>query len=249
MLAVLAASSAALAETAALTFTTSDNTLQSINSSVDGLVVTTPTLTTVPRSDVGGDSSTSNNLSTLGNGYVPSGLTSSALLTPNANLQAANGFSQTPGSWTLAFTLSNTTGADIAINGITLSAFGFNGSNQAQQAARNVQFSLTFGATQFTCSGADDNGDFVLAGNGATGNEVRPAAITDFDFAANDGFTLASGESVLITLETTHPTVGQGGTFAGLSGMALTYSSVPEPATATLSLLALAGLAARRRRK
>ena len=33
------------------------------------------------------------------------------------------------------------------------------------------------------------------------------------------------------------------------SGVAITYNVIPEPATATLSLLALAGLAARRRRK
>ena len=49
-------------------------------------------------------------------------------------------------------------------------------------------------------------------------------------------------------LESTSLTMAQGGT-AKNGWQTLSYVVVPEPTTATLSLLALAGLAARRRRK
>ena len=68
---------------------------------------------------------------------------------------------------------------------------------------------------------------------------------------ANEGYTydvstIYVGEGASLTLTLTGDTVA--GRRTPLNGLKMTYT-VPEPATATLSLLALAGLATRRRRK
>lgn len=59
--------------------------------------------------------------------------------------------------------------------------------------------------------------------------------------------------STLFVVWTANPATETGNAGAGqtvtISNIALSYTAVPEPTTATLSLLALAGLAARRRRK
>ena len=70
--------------------------------------------------------------------------------------------------------------------------------------------------------------------------------------------TMTKGNSTVATLEIadglTASNITLGSNITGISGLSMTTTpapsdSVPEPTTATLSLLALAGLAARRRRK
>ncbi len=72
-------------------------------------------------------------------------------------------------------------------------------------------------------------------------------------------WTLAAGESISFDVTAANSTLFSctRGTYAGIKQLtfngsvasASTGDAIPEPATATLSLLALAGLAARRRRK
>lgn len=58
--------------------------------------------------------------------------------------------------------------------------------------------------------------------------------------------TLSSQESVSLSLKVSHAV--DFNTYIGLTDGAVTYSVVPEPATASLSLLGLAALMIRRRR-
>ena len=66
------------------------------------------------------------------------------------------------------------------------------------------------------------------------------------DISLGDNYiTLTAGASRDLALVVSK--VSGNGSFVGLTGAS--FAVIPEPATATLSLLALAGLAARRRRK
>ena len=134
--------------------------------------------------------------------------------------------------WTLDFTLQNN-----SIYGLTLTGFSFDmfsttatGGNHSA-GLQDTKVSLSFGESVF------GEGSAVLGGGSATGT----AEITG-------AYLLDAGESVDLTMKVqrTHSTAATG--FASVSAGTMTYV-IPEPATATLSLLALCGLAARRRRK
>lgn len=114
----------------------------------------------------------------------------------------------------------------------------------ASRAQHTAGFSITgLAADSITLSYAGLNGNGFTA---ASGNSVNYSA----DLAGNWS---PNTESVMIykvtgVLESTSLTMAQGGTVKN-GWQTLSYVVVPEPTTATLSLLALAGLAARRRRK
>ena len=96
-------------------------------------------------------------------------------------------------------------------------------------------FTLTYGDK----SVSTDN--YTIKGNGTAnpGNGVVTFNLeTDIELAVN--------ESIAISFDVVKGTSNPG-CFLGLKS--ISAAMVPEPATATLSLLALAGLAARRRRK
>lgn len=151
--------------------------------------------------------------------------------TPSVNMNA--------GSWTASFTLTNTSSEAITLSSVTFDAFIFNG-----------------GGNQHTTDTVTREVKFTLSGALVGETTVNYTTPWNTDADANITFAtpveLAAGAAYNVTLK-----VENGGTnpgsFVGLKGATFTSvpvtDPVPEPTTATLSLLALAGLAARRRRK
>lgn len=80
----------------------------------------------------------------------------------------------------------------------------------------------------------------TVAGSSA---EAKNFSVTLSDF---DGFTWTENSKIIAVMA--GPAFTPAGNIYSVSGMGVKASIVPEPATATLSLLALAGLAARRKR-
>jgi len=167
-------------------------------------------------------------------------------LRPNLNMNTGD-------SWTLSFSLENKTNGTITLNSVNFDSFIFNGSgvqHENDTQTRQAQFTLTdvssnvLGTTDVT---------FCLPNSAPEGETSNAIWNTDQDanITLSSAVELAAGESIQFKL-----TVGKGdlvnpGAYVGLKGVTFTGETtlVPEPTTATLSLLALAGLAARRRRK
>lgn len=172
-------------------------------------------------------------------------------LRPNTNVDSQNT------TWTLTFSLTNNTGSGFVIDTIAINAFSFTGDGAAQNNNRNFLFTVNAGGTTIA-----SEKNLYIVGSDQGGNSTGTLTLN-----LADSLTIASGESMEFSV-----TVNQGtqvsqangggtgrGSFVGMSGMSFSGEivapvtpdtpAVPEPATATLSLLALAGLAARRRRK
>ncbi|MBQ3526147.1 MAG: hypothetical protein IJA63_07720 [Akkermansia sp.] len=120
--------------------------------------------------------------------------------------------------------------------------FLFNGGGNAQNAdtyARPITLTLaTEGTTLVTQE--------VATAGGTTAWESKP--VLSLVNGQGDWYVMEAGDSIDLTLTVTNAQTGTPlrGTFVGMTGASVV---VPEPATATLSLPALAGLAVRRRRK
>lgn len=153
-------------------------------------------------------------------------------LRPNSNVD-----SEATNSWTLEFTLYNKVDADLTINSITLSAFSFNSGGNVQANNRNFLFTITAGETEIA---TDKN--LYIAGDSSNG-----ASLT---LDLENAITIAAKGSLDLKIMVEKGAEGNNGTGSYVGLNTVTFSgTVPEPTTATLSLLALAGLAARRRRK
>lgn len=145
----------------------------------------------------------------------------------------------TEGSWTLTLTIKNEGEQSLQISALTLSAFTFSGQGDFNNGVQDITFTVaksetTIGSTDVAFpSGGANNGDSPTLGD--YGVTLTP-------------FTIEQGKNAIITI-TASEKVDRNGTFVGLQGISFTTNVVPEPTTATLSLLALAGLAARRRRR
>ena len=140
--------------------------------------------------------------------------------------------------------------------------------------ARNVKFAVNangslefYGSSNiFTASGATTATSSVNSAAGMVTTDATPITLS---FVANEkageiiggtltatagdvNFSVAVSEAVTLTKTTDGIRIWSNGgkeQFTQLSLSSLSNNVIPEPTTATLSLLALAGLAARRRRK
>ncbi|MBQ8480630.1 MAG: PEP-CTERM sorting domain-containing protein [Akkermansia sp.] len=148
-------------------------------------------------------------------------------------------------SWTLNFSIGNNSGRDFVIDSIDIDAFTYTGGGGAQNNNRNFLFTVTAGETKITTK---EN----LFIKGSEQNGTSEGTLT---LNLDESLTIAADSTLKFTI-----TVNQGaqvsyadgggearGSFVGIE--TVRFNAVPEPTTATLSLLALAGLAARRRRR
>lgn len=148
--------------------------------------------------------------------------------TPDVNV--GNG-----GTWTLSFTATNESSEAITLTGMNLGLFSFNagGATQGNDTKRTITLTLS----------GDLTGVKQHETVGASTGSLGTVALT-----LDNAVEISAGKS--ITFDLTVSRVTEMGTFVGLNSATVkTMQLVPEPTTATLSLLALAGLAARRRRK
>ncbi len=154
-------------------------------------------------------------------------------LTPEADVGSGN-------SWSMSFSIVNYSAEKLTLGGMTLDAFAYGADGAAlgsDALPREVAFTLT---------GAAEVGGVTHAFT----NQGAEMPVYNWDSNPTLTFTsplvIEAGDDALFELtisEANAPT----GSFIGLSG--ITLHTIPEPATATLSLLALCGLAACRRRK
>ncbi|MBQ9095088.1 MAG: PEP-CTERM sorting domain-containing protein [Akkermansia sp.] len=170
------------------------------------------------------------------------------------------------GTWTLTFTIKNDSSTAVAFDEINLGVFLFNsdGNKQGSDVTRSIDFTLT-AADDTTTYTLLPQVNYVLKGNDAndtlaTTVKIGSTAIAAADQVANgvnvnlsSPFEMEASKSYTFNLTVTKDTDMTGewakGTFVGLNSITFSADPIPEPTTATLSLLALAGLAARRRRR
>ena len=169
-------------------------------------------------------------------GTAPDNITvdETSAYTPNINIGTA------AGTWTLTFTLNNQTDQDIIIDTLDFDVFFFNGGGNRQEndnKDRTVSFTLALvDGTGTTTIGTVTSPGYVVGQYWNASLDITENYVLSAEGSVTFALTAADANN-----ETTN------GTFVGVSRMGLT--TIPEPATATLSLLALAGLAVRRRRK
>ena len=161
---------------------------------------------------------------------------------PNANV--GNG-----GTYTITFKLTNTSDDVIVLDQITFESFAYNSGGSLQEHNDNVNRNVIFTLN----GGIDGKSAVVYTANGLTNKAENSDAVITFA-----PIELTQNAHIEFSLNVTEGN-GCEGTFVGLKGATFSGEivapvipdtpAVPEPATATLSLLALAGLAVRRRRK
>ena len=176
---------------------------------------------------------------TYGNGTDGVGNASPSSIRPNVNI--GNG-----GSYTLSFILTNTSQVDINLTSLSVNTFTYGSAgNFHVNVDRPITLTLSGGLV-----GSSDK--TINSPNSANTDNTIPILLT-----LNETVLIKGGKELSFNLTITEN--NSAGTFVGLKGAIFSGETVapvipdtpavPEPATATLSLLALAGLAARRRRK
>lgn len=148
---------------------------------------------------------------------------------PDAQLRDGVGTQELPDSWTMNFTVTNNTDAVITLTQFTFDTYSYFGGGKDRDSA--VQVTLTLG--QVTTE------RFDLGYKGDTAEAV-------LNLTGADAITIGAKQTVSLALIMNGSDPNN--TYTGIKSGSVTYSVVPEPTTASLSLLALAGLAARRRR-
>lgn len=139
--------------------------------------------------------------------------------------------------WIVSTTITNESNTSITLGTLAAEVFACNSEGSNQNYLRTVVVDLAIG------NESKIGNELTLASGGSKGGVT---------FKLDNEITLQKGDHVDISVKVYRPDDKIDGydshTYAGLHKISLTYS-VPEPTTATLSLLALAGLAARRRRR
>ena len=165
----------------------------------------------------------------------PGSLNTSAIR-PNANVCA-----ETSSPYTLNFTITNVSEELLDIRAITFNAFLYNKSGSSHGTTLGTATSASF-----TLMSGETSLGTVNAGFPASSSRPANDFSMNADISLGDNYiTLTAGASRDLALVVSK--VSGKGSFVGLTGAS--FAVIPEPATATLSLLALCGLAARRRRK
>ena len=161
----------------------------------------------------------------VGSWQSPSNTAYQNSFSPDAQLR-----SDTSDSWTMNFTVTNNTEKEITLTQFTFDAYGINGGGSDKNAV--IPVTLTLGQVSTSIN-------LAYGGSTTTGT---------LDLAGDNAITIGANETVTLALTMSNATSYN--TYSGITAGSVTYTlPVPEPTTATLSLLALAGLAVRRRRK
>ena len=184
-------------------------------------------------------------LSDYSAGYNGNGSLNAGSLRPNVNVGGAivNSVEQDGTPWSANFTLQNNSAETITLGSITFDAYAFNAGGAAQAAdtlTRKINFTLTGGIQS----------SVVHSFTNETDPNDSTKKIEHWDDNPTLTFTpieISSGDKLTFTLKVSES--DSKGCYVGLTGVTFSTPNVPEPTTATLSLLALAGLAARRRRR
>ena len=151
---------------------------------------------------------------------------------PDAQLRDHAGDNLLVDSWTMNFTVTNNSDADITLTQFTFDAYSYYGGGNDRNDGDRSQVTLTLGEI------TTDRFSLGIRGNTETAT---------LDLTGDNAITIGANKTVTLALTMTG--ADPANTYTGITAGSVTYAIVPEPATATLSLLALAGLAARRRRK
>ncbi len=142
-------------------------------------------------------------------------------------------------SWTMNFTIKNNgkENVTLSITEFVFNCYGINGDGSDKNATIPVTLTLagTNAGVNYSASVSSDNYSLSYGGNTSAATLTFTTPIT---LKANESMDLALTMSGAKSYNT----------YSGITSGVVKYT-IPEPATATLSLLALAGLAARRRRK
>ncbi len=156
--------------------------------------------------------------------------------------------------WSLSYTVENVSTDKVQITSLLLNMYGMHGTltEDPQPINDSVTAYLTPGYIYSDNTFSDTQAEITLTGTGDHG--ISGGSLT---MKLPTGFTLNPGEDITIfmTVKAPHNSTDEHtNLFVGiksfeLAGYYTPGETVPEPTTATLSLLALVGLAARRHRK
>lgn len=164
----------------------------------------------------------------------------STTYTPDTNVGTS-----TP--WVLTFTIKNNTEDEtFYLTHFTFDTFTFNGDGGWQANGRKVTLALSIDGGGAIGTGIYDTTSWNgVSGETGTAQNSGDTSQDVLIYTGGANLKLNAGESLTFNLEAS----SSAATYAGMSNVTVRTEYIPEPATATLSLLALCGLAARRRRK
>ena len=174
------------------------------------------------------------NHSTTGGWQNPTNANYAGTFSPDGQLRSGQ-----DDSWTMNFTIKNNgkENVTLSITEFVFNCYGINGGGSDKNA--NIPVTLTLAGTNagvnYSASVSSDNYYLSYGGNTSAATLTFTTPIT---LKANESMALALTMSGAKTYNT----------YSGITSGVVKYT-IPEPATATLSLLALAGLAVRRRRR
>lgn len=137
---------------------------------------------------------------------------------------------------TMNFTITNNGNEAITLDKLNIQGYCINGDGGNKNGSV-TEMSFTMQLFSEGTAISEATSISLKTGNNVSGGDLP---LTTYKVIEAD-------ESANISLTISHA-VGFN-TYFGLTGGSVTYSTIPEPAAATLSLLALAGIATRRRRK
>ncbi len=177
-----------------------------------------------------------------GSNYVDS------FLSPNINVGNGNTWSVS-----LSFTVTET----VTVDSIALTLFTFNGSNAVQQGNRSGTYTFELKQNDEVLASCSNSSLTYLGTGDSTAGSSQQASVETLgqtggssgvyeEGTLNQTVTLVAGTTYTLELSLGRGTATQG-YFVGLGAIEL--NTIPEPATASLSILGMAALMMRRRRR